>query len=195
MAESLKTQVLNAARELFMARGYESVGMREIAQAVGKQPVQVYRLNLSKADILAELIIDLNQEQISRIPEILKRVRGRSPFTRSCAYLQELYQLDIQYLQIRSVGAAFGWMWSADYERRVIEQVFQLIKPLSDWMSEAALDDIPARCIGIWSLYYVGYRHAVMNKGSADDCLAAIRPSLRFFFSPPLSSSISRSNP
>ncbi len=29
--------------------------MREIAQAVGLQPTQVYRLELSKADILAEV--------------------------------------------------------------------------------------------------------------------------------------------
>jgi hypothetical protein len=52
---------------------------------------------------------------------------------------------------------------------------------LVGWMEEAKLDDIPARCIGIWSLYHVGYRHAVMNGGSADECLAGIKPSLRFY--------------
>lgn len=177
-----------------MAHGYEAVGMRDIAKAVGRQPVQVYRLKLSKADILAELIIELNQEQIARIPDLLKRVRGKSAFTRSCSYLQELYKLDIQYLPIRSVGAAFGWMWSADHERRVIEQVHQLIKPLAEWMLHEELDDITARCIGIWSLYYVGYRNAVMQNASAKECTAAIKPSLRFFFEPSNTSSISRSN-
>jgi hypothetical protein len=48
-------------------------------------------------------------------------------------------------------------------------------------MMESGLDDIPARCIGIWSLYYVGYRQAVIHGGTADDCLATIKPSLRFY--------------
>jgi AcrR family transcriptional regulator len=184
--DSLKKQVLHAAKTLFMERGYELVGMRDIAEAVGKQPVQIYRLNLPKADILAELIIALNQEQIAQLPALCKRVRGRTAFERTCSYLCELYTLDIQYLPIRSVGAAFGWLWSAEYETRVIKQVQQLLKPMVDWMQEAKLDDIPARCLGIWSLYYVGYRLAVMQGGSADDCLAAIKPSLRFYFETPV---------
>ncbi len=188
IAGSLKQQVLKSARELFMAQGYEAVGMREIAQAVGRQPVQVYRLNLSKADILAELIIELNHEQIEQLPDICARINATDPFARICAYLQALYTLDVQFLPIRSVGAAFGWMWSAAYEQRVSEQVRQLVKPVADWMLAAGLDEIPARCVGIWSLYYVGYRHAVLRGGTAADCLGAIKPSLRFFLTPPLPS-------
>ena len=189
MTNSLKEQVLAAARPLFMERGYEAVGMRNIARAVGKQPVQIYRLNLSKIDILAEVIIGLNQEQIDQLPQLCTRVKGKTLFECACAYLRELYILDIQYLPIRSVGAAFGWMWSAAYEVRVIAQVQQFIQPLADWMQEAKLDDIPARCMGIWSLYYVGYRHAVMQVGTADDCLASIKPSLRYYFAQELKES------
>lgn len=164
-----------------MKSGYEAIGMRDIAKAAGCQPMQIYRLNLSKADILAEVIIHLNQEQIDQLPQLLRRVKARTLYARACAYLRELYALDIQYLPIRSVGAAFGWMWSAEHETRVIAQVHQLIQPLVVWMQAARLDDIPARCMGIWSLYYVGYRHAVMQSGTADDCLAGIKPSLRYF--------------
>jgi AcrR family transcriptional regulator len=184
MTQSLKEHVLVAARELFMERGYEAVGMRDIAQAVGKQPVQIYRLKLSKADILAEVIIELNQEQIRQLPQLCARVKGKTLFDRTCSFLHALYKLDIQYLPIRSVGAAFGWLWSPAYEERVIGQVYQLVSPVVGWMQEAGLNDIPARCLGLWSLYYVGYRHAVMNSGTADDCLAAIKPSLRFYMNP-----------
>ena len=168
-----------------MAYGYEAVGMRNIARSVGREPIQIYRLNLSKPDILAELIIELNQEQIRQLPIICKRVKGGNLFERTCSYLRELYNLDIQYLPLRSVGAAFGWMWSATYEHRVIEQIHQLIKPVVDWMLSAGLEDVPARCFGIWSLYYVGYRQAVIQKSTADDCLAAIKPSLRYFLNTP----------
>ncbi|MEY4592450.1 MAG: hypothetical protein RIR18_1345 [Pseudomonadota bacterium] len=182
MAFDLSKEVLNAAQALFMADGYEAVGMRDIAKQLGKHPTQIYRLKLSKSDILAELILRLNQEQIDRVPELRARVIGNTPFERTCSYLEALYVSDIQHLPIRSVGAAFGWLWSADYERKVIEQVFELIKPIVGWMQEAGLEDIQPRCLGIWSLYYVGYRHAVMQEGSAAECLATIRPSLRFYF-------------
>lgn len=181
MAESLRLKVLAAARQLFMERGYDAVGMRDIATAVNKQPVQVYRLKLSKSDILAELIIELNNEQLRRLPKMRKRMTGETPFENTCTYLRELYQLDIKYLPIRSVGAAFGWMWSLDYEQRIVAQVGELIRPLAELMQEAGFDDIPARCFGIWSLYYVGFRHAVIHHGSADECLAAIKPSLSFY--------------
>ena len=164
-----------------MERGYEAVGMRDIASAVGRQPVQVYRLKLAKADILAELIIELNQEQINQLPQLCARMKGTTLFERTCSYLRELYTLDIQYLPIRSVGAAFGWMWSASYELRMIEQVYQLINPLVEMMQEEGLSDIPARCIDIWSLFYVGYRRAVMQGGTAEECLEAIKPSLRYY--------------
>jgi AcrR family transcriptional regulator len=180
--DSLREQVLDAARKLFMERGYEAVGMREIAEAVGKQPIQIYRLKLSKADILAELIIELNQEQIEALPVLCKRVRGTAALDRTCSYLRELYKLDIQHLPIRSVGAAFGWMWSADQERHVLAQVAQLVAPVVQWMQDAGLEDVEARVIGIWSLYYVGYRHAVIHGGSASACLQAIKPSLSYFF-------------
>lgn len=184
-AGSLREQVILAAKTLFMTYGYEAVGMRDIANAVGKQPVQVYRLDLSKSDILAEVIIALNTEQIAELPKLYSQITGTTLFDRICSYLKQLYSLDIEYLPIRSVGAAFGWMWSKEHECRVIEQVGQLVKPVADWMLDAGLDDIPARCIGIWSLYYVGYRQAVIHCGNADDCLNAIKPSLRFFLVSP----------
>ena len=60
--QNLRTDVINVARQLFMSKGYENVGMRDIAQVLGQQPTQVYRLNLCKADILAELILELNEK-------------------------------------------------------------------------------------------------------------------------------------
>ena len=175
---SLKKLVLAAAKELFLTRGYDAVGMRDIASAVGRQPVQIYRLNLSKPDILAELIIELNAEEIRQLPELLKKISGNSLNERVCAYFLELYRLDIEYLAIRSVGAAFGWMWNARYEQQIIGQVFQLLQPVAEWMAEAGLGNIEARGYGIWSVYYVGFRRAAIHGGSAEECIAEIRPTL-----------------
>lgn len=178
MSNALKDQLLKSAKDLFLTHGYDAVGMRDIAKAVGLQPVQVYRLNLSKSDILAEIIIELNAEQIERLPELLSHVKEASLVDMVCSYLRELYSLDIQYQPIRSVGAAYGWLWSVTYEERIISQVMQLLQPMVGWMEGAGLAQIEARCFGIWSVYYVGFRSAVISGGNADDCIKAIRPTL-----------------
>lgn len=152
--------------------------MRDIARAVGRQPVQIYRLNLAKSDILAELIIELNAEEIRQLPELLAQVSGGSLIERVCGYFLELYRLDIQFMPIRSVGAAFGWMWNARYEQQIIGQVLQLLQPVAGWMLDAGLGGIEARGYGIWSVYYVGFRRAAIHGGSAEECIAEIRPTL-----------------
>jgi len=185
MRKSLKSDVLAAARSLFMSQGYDGVGMREIARAVGREPVQIYRLKLSKSDILAELILALNDEQITRLPE-LHAMADQHPTLEAkvCGYLRALYAADIEFLPIRAVGAAHGWAWGPDYEKRVIAQLMQLIQPVRAWLAQAALDQVEARCYAVWSLYYVGFRRAVMQGASPDDCLGEIRPSVELLLRP-----------
>jgi AcrR family transcriptional regulator len=185
----LKTLVLAAAKTLFMTHGYDAVGMREIARAVDRQPVQIYRLNLSKSDILAELILDLNAEQIRQLPQLCQRVKGSTVADKVCAYFRELYALDIHYLPIRAVGAAYGWTWSKDYEEKIIGQVLQLLQPVANWMLEAGLDQIESRGYGLWSVYYVGFRRAAIHGGSADECIQEIRPTLEILLRPDASPS------
>jgi AcrR family transcriptional regulator len=179
MKADLRKNILSVAKALFMEKGFEAVGMREIAKAVGLQPTQVYRLELSKTDILAEVIIQLNDDLIAQLPGMLKAVKGDTAVDRTCAYLLALYQFDIHYKPLRSVGAIYGWSWNATYESAVVAQVMQFLAPVAGWMGEEGLDDIPARCYGLWSMYYVGYRRAVIHGGSAEDCLAEIAPTLK----------------
>ena len=44
--------VVKIAHRLFASRGYEDVGIREIAKEAGISPMQVYRLGVDKADLL-----------------------------------------------------------------------------------------------------------------------------------------------
>lgn len=183
MTANLKNQVLAAAKELFLTHGFASVGMRDIASAVGKQPIQIYRLNLSKEDILAELIIELNAAQIDQLPALSAKVQGHTLADKVCGYFRELYALDIRYLPIRSVGAAYGWMWNSTYEQKIVGQVMTLLQPVIGWMSEAGIDQIESRCYGIWSVYYVGFRNAVIHGCNAHDCITKVRPSMEILLS------------
>lgn len=57
-----KQFIRNAARQLFAERGYNAVSMRDIAQAIGKQPGGIYNHFASKQTIL----VDLMQENLAR---------------------------------------------------------------------------------------------------------------------------------
>ena len=168
--------IVTVAHRLFEKNGYEKVGMREISAAANKSPMQLYRLGLDKQDLLAEVILRVNAEQIKKIKPYLSP-KPSSKFIES--YLLNLYEQDIAIKSIRKEGAAFGWKWSEKYEALIIEQLMQLIKPIADALAHESYNDIQARCFGIWSLYYVGYRNAVMNDADAKTCLEAIKPSLK----------------
>lgn len=168
--------IVKVAHRLFEKNGYEKVGMREISAAANKSPMQLYRLGLDKQDLLAEVILRVNAEQIRKIKPYPKS-KSSSKFIES--YLLNLYEQDIAIKSIRKEGAAFGWKWSGKYEALIIGQLMQIIKPIADALTHESYDDIQARCFGIWSLYYVGYRNAVMNNADAKTCLEAIEPSLK----------------
>ncbi len=169
--------IVIAAHRLFEKKGYEQVGMREISAAVNKSPMQLYRLGLDKRDLLAEVILRVNAEQIKFIkPFNPNKKIAASKFIE--AYLLDFYKQDIAIKSIRKEGAAFGWKWSNKYEALIIAQLMQIIKPIADSLTHDGYDDIQARCFGIWSLYYVGYRAAVMIDADAESCLKEIKPSL-----------------
>ena len=52
-AQERLVQVIKIAHRLFADRGYEAVGIREIAKEAGISPMQVYRLGVDKHDLLA----------------------------------------------------------------------------------------------------------------------------------------------
>lgn len=180
-AKKAKAQIdliVGIAHRLFEKKGYEKVGMREISSAANKSPMQLYRLGLDKQDLLAEVILRVNSKQIQKIePFTPKKTSSAKKFIGN--YLLNLYQQDIANLAIRKEGAAFGWKWSDKYEKLIIGQLLQIIKPIADALEYEGYDEIEARCYAIWSLYYVGYRNAVMHDADAKSCLNAIEPSLK----------------
>lgn len=152
--------------------------MRDIAQRAGLSPVQVYRLGLSKADLLAEVSFRLTAHQLRYITARARPRRGETALGFVERYLLSLYRSDIRNLYIRRETAAYGWMWSSQYEDRIVAQVLQLLKPIECALQAAGVGDVPARLYAVWALYYVGFRRAVVWGAGPAACLEGIRPSL-----------------
>ena len=176
--------LLDAARSLFMEKGYAAVGMREIAARADLTPTQAYRLGLAKEDLLAEISIALTDAQLRAITPNMVLQSGESLPAFAERYLLRLYASDIEHIRIRRESAAYGWMWSANYEARIVAQVMALLQPIAEAMLVHGLDNIPARGFAIWSLYYVGYRAAVVAGADARECMDGIRDSLALVLRP-----------
>ena len=182
-AQARLGQVVKIAHRLFATRGYEEVGIREIAKEADINPMQVYRLGVDKHDLLAEVILIVNQEMINKIKSF-DSTSSTSALTFIEKYLLDLYEQDIEIKSIRKQGAAFGWKWSGKYEAFMIEQQKQILKPVADALAYFGHDEIEARCFAIWSLYCLGYRKAVMNDADANACLNSIKQSLAICMKP-----------
>jgi len=83
-AQERLAQVVKIAHRLFANRGYEEVGVREIAKEAGISPMQVYRLGVDKHDLLAEVILIVNQEMIGKI-----RPFDSASFTSALAFIEK----------------------------------------------------------------------------------------------------------
>ncbi|HEV8157847.1 MAG TPA: TetR/AcrR family transcriptional regulator [Pyrinomonadaceae bacterium] len=53
--ENLRQEIMDAARELFVAEGYASVSMRKIADKIGYSPTTIYLYFKDKSDLLHQI--------------------------------------------------------------------------------------------------------------------------------------------
>jgi AcrR family transcriptional regulator len=172
--EADRTRVLEAAEKLFRKHGFDDIGMRDIAVAADTNPVQLYRLGLSKSEILGELIMRLNDRQIREMRKLEIGQLGANVSERVLGYLLALYRLDARDKELRKLGAAYGWLWPQEREAQVLRQVIELVTPVADELRRQGLNNVNDRCQAIWSLYYVGFRAAVIHNASAEQCLEGI---------------------
>lgn len=69
--ESLREEILDAARQLFVQNGYEATSIRAIAQKVGASPGILYHYFEDKQDIMALLV----RETFSRLSRRIEAIR------------------------------------------------------------------------------------------------------------------------
>lgn len=68
--ESLRQEILDAARELFLAEGYDAVSMRRIADKIEYSPTTIYLYFRDKAD----LFVHLCEETFARLLEVHSKI-------------------------------------------------------------------------------------------------------------------------
>ena len=102
-------QIKEVARRLFREKGFDNVTMREIAREIGIGVNVIYRNTDSKSAVLADILKDYIQMEISVLSE-MPTPKG-SPLNQIMTYLEKLYELDLEDFEIRRLGVALSWSW------------------------------------------------------------------------------------
>lgn len=98
--EVVRRAILDAARELFVAKGYENVSIRKIAERIEYSPAALYSYFPSKDDIFFALADEGFQLlQATSEAAALPGDDARPPLDRVTAQVWRLYQFSVQHPQ------------------------------------------------------------------------------------------------
>jgi len=93
--ENLKQEIMDAARELFVEKGYEAVSMRKIAERIDYSPTTIYLYFDDKADLMTQIC----ERTFAKLTHKLSAINKRSsdPFERLRAGLTEYVHFGLRH--------------------------------------------------------------------------------------------------
>jgi len=89
--------LLRAATEVFLAKGYDTTTMTDISQAAGVARANIYWYYASKDDVFAAVMNNLYTTEIAKLEE---RHRGLNAYTRLTDGLRQLYPYRFLHLDM-----------------------------------------------------------------------------------------------
>lgn len=127
-------RILDAARRIMDADGYEAATVRRIAEAAGLAPSSVIEHFPRKLDILLAIA---DEDHISRrdiVEKVLERSKGESPATVIGRAMNEIAAFDYSSLRRVSDTIAASFTWSQADQARFTTLARQTAAPLIDYI-------------------------------------------------------------
>jgi AcrR family transcriptional regulator len=103
-----RQKVLESARRLFMARGYEGATMRDIAADAGLSTGALFANFTDKADLFNEVMLVDFEVQHDRMREVLEESNGKAG-DRICHLLSAGYEFHLSQLPLLQAGISVSW--------------------------------------------------------------------------------------
>ena len=163
-----RQKVLEAAKRLFMARGYEGATMRDIAADAGLSTGALFANFTDKADLFNEVILTDFETQHERITQAL--IGAETAKAKIMAMMSSGYQFHLSQLPLLQAGISVSWSHGLNGElgeRPVWKTVTNYLVEILDEgakkgelhadFDRALLADI------IWDTYLANYRRAVFG--------------------------------
>ena len=112
-SEATRSALIDVARRLFAARGYEAVGTEEIVRAAGVTRGALYHHFGGKAELFEAVYERLEAESTERVARIVLGSEMESPLEAMRAgveaFLDECAEPELQQIALRDAPAVLGW--------------------------------------------------------------------------------------
>ena len=108
--EATRQRVLDAARELFEAKGFEAATVRDIAKMAGVSVGSVFTTFASKGDILSQVMADRLDALYAELDRLAPHLRGSTPDRlRSIFAIHYAFETRRTRLFLAHIAAAYNW--------------------------------------------------------------------------------------
>ena len=108
--EATRQRVLDAARELFEAKGFEAATVREIAKLADVSVGSVFTTFASKGDILSQVMADRLDALYAELDRLAPHLRGSTPDRlRSIFAIHYAFETRRTRLFLAHIAAAYNW--------------------------------------------------------------------------------------
>jgi AcrR family transcriptional regulator len=176
-----RRRLLDAAKRLFMERGYEGGTVRDIAAAADLSTGAVFASFADKADLFNEVLLADCPAQIELMERRAARPFGRVQ-DRLVGVLSEGYRFQHEQLQLMRAALAVSWSQGLNGAlcdrpirqaaegaiRRILEQAIAA----GELRADAELDLIVEM---VWDSYVANYRHALFAGFTVDQLTERFR--------------------
>jgi AcrR family transcriptional regulator len=169
-----RQSLLDAAKRLFMERGYEGATVRDIAAAAGLSTGAVFASFSDKSDLFNEVLLADLEEQVRLM---LEAVAAPGPTSeRLKRLLNAGYERQLAQLELLRASVAVSWSQGLSGElgdrpvrAAVIEQLLQVLKEGVDKGELKADADVDLIAEILWDVYIRSYRRALYESWGRDE--------------------------
>ncbi len=172
-----RQNLLNAAKRLFMERGYDGATVRDIAAAAGLSTGAVFASFSDKADLFNEVLLADMAVQIAAMREVA--LEDGSIDQRLLRLLSVGYRHQLGQVELLRAALAVSWSQGLNGElgdrpirRAVLDQIREGLAAAvarSELKRDADIDLISET---IWDCYVRNYRHALFEGWGFDQLVA-----------------------
>lgn len=183
-----RQKVLEAAKSLFMQRGYEGATMRDIAAEAGLSTGALFANFTDKADLFNEVILADFETQHEKITEAL--AGAKSVKDKIVAMMSAGYTFHLSQLPLLQAGISVSWSHGLNGElgerpvwRTVTNFLVELLESgvkkgeLRSDFDRALLADI------MWDTYLANYRRAVFGGWGLEQLKARLEQQIELLLS------------
>ena len=186
--DASRARILDAARELFIARGYEATTVRMIAEQAGLSPAGLFTTFADKADILHHVRMEQNRALRAELARASGLLHG-SAADRMCELVRLMYAREWPHLPLvlAWIGASYSWSEQTEVGMRAehhgLYDGFRHIMEDGVRSGELRADlDVVLALEVIWGVYLGNYRSALHGDRGLDHTVSRVEKKLRMIF-------------